>query len=285
VLFDEQSGIEAPNSLGLRSELSLRSIALASAGGYLYERTDGQVPSIVFGRDEEGRHGNFHPASYRKICANAAWVKRLEKVHTASRRMRVRCDWQWKELDCCSSSDALLMNIFCYPKVLAGKGIRALLSTERDAEPEFGFKPRVPLHRGMRDCTEVDMKIGELLIEAKLTESDFQWASPKLISRYRDLEAVFECSQLPMRNGRYGGYQLIRSALAASALQLSFCVLWDARRPDLIDVWYSIMRAVRPIELRCNLKLLTWQELAVILPEDLQKFLAVKYGIFGVGQS
>jgi hypothetical protein len=40
------------------------------------------------------------------------------------------------------------------------------------------------------------------------------------------------------------------------------------------------MRAVRLSELRCRLKLLTWQELATVLPADLQQFLAVKYGIF-----
>ena len=167
MLLDEQSRSNVPNGISLRSELALRSLNLASACRYLHDRTDGQIPSIVFGRDEQGRHGNFHPDSYQRICANAAWAKRLEKVHTASRRMRPRCDWQWKELDCCSSSDALLMNIFCHPKVLAGRSIQSMLHIERDAEPEFGFKPRVPLHRGMKDCTEVDMKIGELLVEAK----------------------------------------------------------------------------------------------------------------------
>ena len=73
------------------------------------------------------------------------------------------------------------MNIFCHPKVFAGTCIRTMLNTERDAEPEFGFKPGVPLHTGMRDCTEVDLRTGKLLVEAKLTESHFQWASPKLI--------------------------------------------------------------------------------------------------------
>jgi hypothetical protein len=136
----EQSRIEVPNGVTLRSELALRSLNLAFACGYLHERTDGQVPSIVFGRDEEGRHGNFHPDSYRRICANAAWEKRLEKVHTASKRMRLRSNWQWKELDCCSSSDALLMNIFCHPKVFSGTRIQTLLNIERDAEPDFGFK-------------------------------------------------------------------------------------------------------------------------------------------------
>jgi hypothetical protein len=124
------------------------------------------------------------------------------------------------------------------------------------------------------------MKIGDHLVEAKLTESHFQWASPKLISRYRDLETVFDYSELPLRNGKYGGYQLIRSTLAAYDMNCSFCVFCDARRPDLIEVWYAILRAVRPVELKCRLKLLTWQELAVTLPQNLQDFLAMKYGIF-----
>jgi hypothetical protein len=279
MLLDEQSRIDLPNGISLRCELALRSLKLASVYRYLHERTDGEIPSIVFGRDEQGRHGNFHQDSYQGICANAAWASRLDKVHTASRRMRLRCNWQWKELDCCSSSDALLMNIFCYPKVFAGREIQTMLNTDWDEEPEFGFKPRVPLHREMKDCTEVDMKIGSLLVEAKLTESNFQWASPRLISRYRDLEIVFDCSELPIRNGKYEGYQLIRGTLAAHALGCSFGVFCDARRPDLIEVWYKILRAVRPSELRCRLKLLTWQELAVTLPPDLRDFLAVKYGI------
>jgi hypothetical protein len=39
------------------------------------------------------------------------------------------------------------------------------------------------------------------------------------------------------------------------------------------------MRCVRPYDLRCRLKLLTWQELAKAVPCDLQDFLEVKYGI------
>ena len=193
--------------------------------------------------------------------------------------MRARSDWQWKELDCSNSSDALLMNVFCYPGVMAGWAIRSMFDAECGEEPEFGFKPRVPLLGSKRDNTEVDMKIGELLVEAKLTESDFQWATPKLIARYRDAEAVFDLAALPSRNGRFGGYQLIRGTLAAHALGCSFCVLCDARRPDLMEVWFRVLRAVRVVELRSRLKLLTWQELASILPAELQNFLEQKYGI------
>jgi len=276
----EQPIFEIPSGVGLRQELSLRNLQFASSHGYLYELSDGEVPSILFGRDDNGRHGNFHPDAYRRICTNDQWARRLEKVHTAYKRSRLRSNWQWKELDCCNSSDALLMSIFCHPEVLEQTRTRVLLGLESKAVPEFGFKPRTPLQNGKHDNTEIDMKIDELLVEAKLTESDFQSAGIGLISRYRDLEAVFDVSELPARNGKYCGYQLIRGALAAYATGCSFCVLCDGRRPDLVESWYRIMRAVRPFELRCRLKLLTWQELASVLPKDLQQFLSAKYGIF-----
>ncbi len=271
---------DLPSGVALRQELRLRNLQHATAHSYLYERSDGQIPSIIFGRDDEGRHGNFHPEAYRRICANDRWVRRLEKVHTAYKRSRLRSNWQWRELDCCNSSDALLMNIFCHPDTMDQPLVRALLGIESNTVAEFGFKPRTPLHGGKHDNTEIDMKIGELLVEAKLTESNFQFASNSLISRYRDLEEVFDVSELPNRNGKQCGYQLIRGALAAYATGCSFCVFCDSRRPDLVESWYRIMRTVRPFELRCRLKLLTWQELTFVLPNDLQQFLSAKYGIF-----
>jgi hypothetical protein len=88
-----------------------------------------------------------------------------------------------------------------------------------------------------------------------------------------------------VRSGRIGdfrsrsNYQLIRGVLAASAMGGSFCVLCDVRRPDLIERWYSVMRAVKNCVLRCRLQLLTWQELAGVMRTSLRKFLALKYGI------
>lgn len=274
-----QSNFDVPNGISLRSELSLRSLRFASVNGLLHECTDGQVPSIIFGRTEDGRHGNFHPEAYKSISNNPEWAKRLGKVHTAWRRLRVRADWHWKELDCSNSSDALLMNIFCHPEVMRSVRVQAMLGVRPDAAPQFGFKPRTALHGGKRDNTEIDMKVDDLLVEAKLTESDFQSAKFDLVHRYRDLETVFDLSELRVRNDRYNGYQLIRGALAAYATDCCFCVFCDARRPDLVEAWYGIMCAVRLSELRCRLKLLTWQELATVLPENLQHFLAAKYGI------
>lgn len=274
-----QSKCDIPGGISLRSELSLRNLRYATVHGFLYDRTDGQIPSIIYGRDDNGQHGNFSPVSYQRICLNPEWSRRLNKVHTASKRMRVRSNWRWNELDCSNSSDALLMNIFCHPKVLTSATVRGILGIESDAVPVFGFKPRTPLQGGGHDNTEIDMKVDHLLVEAKLTESDFQSARLDLICRYRDVETVFDLSALPIRNGKQRGYQLIRGTLAAYARECSFCVFCDARRPDLVEGWYQVMRAVRPFELRYRLKLLTWQEMAAALPEDLQQFLAIKYGI------
>src|ERR1700674_5816784 len=105
------------------------------------------------------------------------------------------------ELDSVNSSDALLMNIFCHPAVygadgLAG-GVARLLGVESGSRPCFGLHPGVAVQNGRVDRTEIDMQLGELFVEAKLTETGFQEARPRLVERYRDFEAGFDVSGLP----------------------------------------------------------------------------------------
>jgi hypothetical protein len=128
--------------------------------------------------------------------------------------------------------------------------------------------------------TEVDMKLGILLVEAKLTETDFQDQSRHVVENYRDFETVFDVSALPRSGDQYISYQLIRNVLAAHAAGLSFCVIADARRQDLTQAWYAVMRCIRNAELRTRCKVLTWQELSAALPRKLPRFLQMKYGIF-----
>ena len=274
----------------LRRELNARSHQLARTQKLLHDVSPGANPVVIFGRDEQGNHGNFHPASYARICENHAWARRLAKVHTASRRSRARKDWQWMELDSANSSDALLMNIFCHPEVFSdgilNLRVANLLNVEVASQPCFGINPGVPLRNGHSggpnpvDRTEIDLDLGNLFVEAKLTETGFQNARLRLIERYRDLETVFDISRLPWTSdGIVQGYQLIRNVLAAFAGDASFCVLSDARRRDLIEVWYTVLSAVHCSGFAWRLKLLTWQELAAVLPADLQQFLETKYGI------
>ena len=264
-------------ALLLRRELSERSLAWAQEENRLHATTDGASPSVIFGHDEKARHGNFHPASYRRIRANASWAARLNKVHTSSRKMMLRTDWRWRELDCAASSDALLMNIFCHPHTFRSGRVHSLLALPSDAQPLFGYRPRVPLIRDRVDQTEVDMKLGDLLVEAKLTETGFQAASDSKIARYRDVEEVFGSVSSLSQN--IHGYQIMRGILAAFDMNERFCLMCDNRRPDLIEIWYAVLNQVRSADLRCRILLLTWQELASNLPDTLQTFLAAKYGI------
>jgi len=233
------------------------------------------------GSEENAEQGNFLAASYRAILKNDRWHKRLAKPHTSAYQALPREGFRWRELDSCNSSDALLMNIFCYPGVMKTKTVCDLLGVELGISPEFGFRARVPLSHNRFDRTEVDMKVGDLLVEAKLTEADFQSKAAEMVESYRDFDAVFEVATLPRREDSYLSYQLIRNVLAAYANHCSFCVMLDARRPDLLEAWYAVMSCVRLHEVRMRCKVLTWQELAESLPKRVQQFLVEKYGIIG----
>ena len=264
----------------LRQSLAVTNLARATA--HPHELTRGQNPSVIYAPSRNA-HGNFIEASYRRIAARPEWARRLEKAHTAKRQARPSGPDEetraWKELDTATSSDALLMNIFCYPRVLCGARLTALLGIPSGLEPVFGYHPKTPRLRDLSDRTEIDMRLGHLLVEAKLTESDFQTAPIRLIERYADFDSSFDRDELPRTGTGVRSYQLIRGILAAHAEQGTFCVFLDARRPDLIEEWYATLRAVRSHILQSRLRLLTWQELAATLPRPLQVFLAEKYGI------
>jgi hypothetical protein len=300
------------------------------ARGLPHVESYGGEPVIVYSPDGE-RHGNFFDSTYAAILQRPEWIRRLKKAHTG-RRSLPHAERPWCELDSSTSSDALLMNVFCAPGVLESQRIRDFLGVDERADAVFGWKARVPLKNGRTDTTEVDLRWGSLLIEAKLTESDFQTRAATVVEGYRDFEAVFSPDLLPrvaLRAERrrepaefaeeytqereategsadleaqiaareyqarlveqaylatpavpgYASYQLIRNVLAAYAHACSFCVVHDERRPDLREAWFSVMAAVKSAELRVRLKVMTWQELAALLPGALQEFLDLKYGI------
>jgi hypothetical protein len=317
----------------LRIELSVRNHNYAR--GRAHVESYGSAPVIVY-EPEDGRHGNFFDAAYAAILARPEWLRRFDKIHAQAARSlpkpQLDSARRWRELDSSMSSDALLMNIFCTPGVAESPAIRNTLGIEDGADPIFGWKARVPLANGRPghtkvDRTEVDLRLGSLLVEAKLTESDFQSRSATIVESYRDFDEVFDRDRLPrteiatsrwMRASEfpenasqeleslvvdpalysavdtsfrppgeegYAGYQLIRNVLAAHATNSSFCVIHDARRPDLREEWFAVMAAVKSSGLRGRLKVLTWQELTALLPEALQNFLDVKYGIVAPGKT
>ena len=312
----------------LRLELAARNRAYAR--GRAHVESYGGVPVVVY-EPLDGRHGNFFDPSFAAICARADWMRRFDKVHAQAARSLPHPHFDpvrgWRELDSSMSSDALLMNIFCAPGVADSTAMRNALGIDGEAELIFGWKARVPLSNGRFDRTEVDMRFGSLLVEAKLTEVGFQSRSAAVVEAYRDFDAVFDrgllprveiattrwkrASEFPENESQelesfigdpeafspidasfrpageagYRSYQLIRNVLAAYAENSSFCVLYDERRVDLQEEYFQVLAAVRSAALRVRLKALTWQELAAFLPEPLQQFLNIKYGIVPPGQT
>jgi hypothetical protein len=266
------------------------------------------------------------------------WLRRFDKIHAQGARSLPKSESarRWRELDSSMSSDALLMNVFCPPGVVESKGVRNALGIEVGALPVFGWKARAPLANGRFDRTEVDMRLGSLLVEAKLTEGDFQTREARIVEAYRDFDLVFDRELLPRveiavrrrkeiyefpedysqeeksvpteelalppgmllepqppagwlagapSEAGYASYQLIRNVLAAYASECRFCVLHDERRPDLREAWFQVMAAVKNAEMRVRCAVLTWQELAALVPDELQEFLDAKYGIAAPGEA
>jgi hypothetical protein len=247
--------------------------------GLAQEVTFGTVPSILYSEDENGGHGNFLRASFRRIQADPAWAARLEKAYTGAARLPRSGD-RWRgELECAGSSDALLMNVFCYPGVLRRAGVCSRLGVNSGSRPEFGVRAGLAMRKGETDRTELDMAVDGLLVEAKLTETGFGRASRDRLSRYIDLEEHFALEDLPVSGGMFLGYQLVRGVLAAALRDSAYLVLLDERRADLQEICYRVLCAVRRADTRSRLRLLTWQELATALPPQLQTYLSEKYGI------
>jgi len=245
------------------------------------EQTCSAIPSIIYREQAPGAHANFLTPSYRRILADPAWRARLSKTYTASARVPRSHDRRRAELDCANSSDALLMNLFCYPGLLRRPAVCALLNIDPGLRPEFGVRANLAMHRNEVDRTEIDMRLGPLLVEAKLTEGSFGTATRDRVSRYLALEEVFNLDELPWKPGgrELAGYQLIRGILAAHASNATFLLLCDQRRTDLREQWFRVLSAIRSYPLRAGMALLSWQELAATMPPTVKKFLAEKYGI------
>jgi len=189
----------------LRRELGLRNRQWAR--GRPHVESYGNPPVIVYSpehpTDEDppvktSRHGNFYDAAYAAIAARPDWMRRFDKIHAQGRAIpRADSGRRWRELDSSMSSDALLMSVFCTPDVAEASALRQTLGVDGEDLPVFGWKVRVPLRNGRFDRTEVDMRLGSLLVEAKLTEGDFQTKAAAVVETYRDFDAVFERERLP----------------------------------------------------------------------------------------
>lgn len=261
----------------LRAELARRARAWADRHGVPYYLSLGSEPTVLFEATEDGRcHGNFLPASWEAIRSNPEWARRLKKTHSRKRALPEEKRAGARELDSSNSSDALLMNCFCFP----GAAEAILGNTvSNTGPPSFGFPAAVRLADGTTDATEIDMRLGGLIVEAKLTESDFTTRPEAHVLRYSELGTCFDVQSLPRESGSIAGYQLIRNVLAAAQLGAQLLVLIDQRRPDLLHEWWRVHASISEVSLRLRCGFRTWQGVAAASPPALREFLQEKYGL------
>lgn len=263
----------------LRGDLQQRARAFADEHHLPYYLSRGDPPTVLFGRPPDGSgHGNFHPDAWAAIRANGAWRQRVEKPHPQRQALPPEKASGALELDSCNSSDALLMNCFCPPGA-AQRVLAALGYADGDEAPEFGFKPGVQLLPEGADTTEIDMRVGAHLFEAKLTEADFTERPRAVVLRYRSLARVFDVDALPWNGDTLMSYQLVRNVLAAEEHGGSFTLLCDQRRPDLLHAWWTVHAAIRGVDLRRRCGFRTWQEIAAVSLPTVADWLRAKYGL------
>lgn len=176
----------------LRSDLSQRAAIWAANGSHSYYKSLGSSPTVLFERTDGGSaHGNFHPDSWSAIGAIEGCLSRLAKPHSQKRALPKDKGLHACEMDSSNSSDVLLMNCFCFPG--ASKQICKTLNLAPGGEaPIFGFEAEVPLLDGTGDATEIDMRMGSILFETKLTEKDFTKRPKAYVQRYRYCQSTLK---------------------------------------------------------------------------------------------
>jgi len=239
----------------------------------------GNPATVLFQKSPSGEsHGSFFKETWTAIKANSDWFKRLEKRHPQLDALPLEYQASAMELDSSNSSDALLMNCFCYP----GASVRfasVLGAAPVDSIPQFGYKARVLFSNGGKDRTEVDMVFGDTFLEAKLTEKDFTSTPEANVFRYAALKKVFDVNLLPADEKNFHGYQLIRNVLAAAQHGKKLIVLLDYRRPDLLEHWWQVHAAISAGELRKRCGVRFWQQLAAAADPQHRDLLEQKYDI------
>ena len=269
------------HATGLRAQLRTRAEARASTPGIVSYKSLGTPPTVLFKPTGGARsHGNFHDESWAAIQQTPEWATRLGKRHSQPTALPIAERLTAMELDSSNSSDALLMNCFCCPG--APEAIVRGLGLDPGPSPGpmiFGFLAKLKLTDGGLDATEVDLRFGALLFEAKLTEADFTSRPKPHVFRYATLLDAFNVDVLPSDGASFRGYQVIRNILAAQEHGASSVVIVDARRPDLREEWEAVSTAIKVPALAARCHLRTWQDVAAAAPAGLKVFLEAKYGV------
>lgn len=209
---------------------------------------------------------NFYPETFANICDKIDYKKRLDKPHSKVPN--------FKEMQSSNSSDALLINFFIHPKIREWKSLRDLISINQSDDIEFGWNPQFDNEANHK--TEIDMKIGNSIFEAKLTEKDFTSKELQIVLGYSNVENIIDLKVLT-NNNIVSNYQLIRNLLTAEKHGFKFNLLIDETRIDLIREFYKVKCAIKVNSLLDNFNFITWQEISNCVGVDLKNYITEKY--------
>ena len=247
-------------------KLTLRELAQHYAQKHNVQIDSSHQTAILFCDLED----NFNPDSFRHIQQNQDWFKRTRKSHQNVKNAL--------EMQSSNSSDALLMNVFCHPNIVKWQGLRNLLNVS-EINPVFGFKARVTKNDGKGDTSEIDMVLGDLLIEAKLTEGDFTQKDASLVKEYDGLTEHFHEDFLSRQDNLVDNYQVLRNLLAAIQHSKQHVLLCDDRRPDLVRRYMDTVSCLRDAHMRKRCRVVFWQQIRKACGAGLGSFLTEKYGL------
>ncbi|MBW8333164.1 MAG: hypothetical protein K0M40_14155 [Prolixibacteraceae bacterium] len=251
---------------------SAKSYGLANFGVSYIHPLENTNSSIIFNELEY----SFQPKSWQATQANPVYSLRTKKIHSNTVTSGIY------EMQSSNSSDALAMNIFCFPDFAKWNGVKNLFGVDTFSSIQFGFNPQVAKN-GSSDSTEVDVFINKSIIcECKLTEEGFTQKEKQNVEQYDNFKKVFHADKLIQNGNTYLNYQLIRNILAAYQHKCHFVLICDMRRPDLVKSFYQTIRCIKDdfIDLRTNCEIIYWQDIAKACGAELQQFLKEKYGIY-----
>lgn len=214
-------------------------------------------------------NNNFLGKTYKSIQNQDSWRLKLKKPHSQFNDGTL-------EMQSSNSSDALLMNIFCFPNFFTWKGPTQLLGIDQKDTVEFGWNPKFN-NETPENPTEIDLKIGNSIFEANLTEKSFTKKRVEVVKMYQDFDIVFNEDILLDGEGNINHYQLVRNILTAHKYELKFSVLLDSSRIDLIKALLETVKAIKIPELRRKVDFITWQELVDVCGKELKEYISSRY--------
>ena len=261
----------------LRRELTLRAITYAQQNNLPHFLSKGGTIFFEPYLDASGvtRHGNFFAPSYQIIRHDPEWAGMLNHGVANSNAIPRLKQGIAMETDSSCSTAALAMSLFCLPEI--NEAVASILNIEA-GRPHFAGEIRGSGRRKKDRQLEPDIILnnGEVYLWAILTESLTGAMTVSELEQQPSIKRFTDPHRLAVSGGIVRYADVLKMYLTARQNNARFVLIVDHRRQDLAKAYRRIMQAAKLADTGC---LLTWQEIAKVLPVEAQAFVQQKYGI------